>query len=82
MTSSVPYVMERHDHAETRQPTRLLAESKDDKNWFNALTKHLSFDAFQIHDYGGVDQLRRFLMGFAKLPVFPAVTGFSIVQDS
>ena len=70
-----------HGHIEIRRPRQLLVEGKDGEHWFEALIKHLPLD-IQVHNYGGVNELRSFLKGFAKGPRFHQVASLGIVQDS
>ena len=70
-----------HGHVQIREPRQLLVEGNDGKNWFQALVEHLSLE-IQVHNYGGVTELRPFLMGFAKGPGLHTVTSLGIVQDS
>ena len=70
-----------HGPVPIREPRQLLVEGKDGKNWFRALVEHLSLN-IQVHNYGGVDELRSFLKALAKGPEFHTVKSLGVVQDS
>lgn len=70
-----------HGHVQVRESRQLLVEGNDGKNWFQALIERLSVD-IQVHNYGGVNELRTFLLSFSKGPKFHTVTSLGIVQDS
>ncbi|MDE0173329.1 MAG: hypothetical protein OYH76_19025 [Defluviicoccus sp.] len=65
------------------KPKQLLVEGNDQRNFFEALARHLGLaDAVQICDFGGVDQLRGFLAAFVKMPDFGSVRSVGIVRDA
>lgn len=70
------------------QPTRidkeiqLLVEGNDQRNFFEALTKHLSISGIQIWDFGGVDDLPGYLSAFATRSNFATVRSLGIVRDA
>ena len=62
---------------------QLLVEGNDQRNFFEAFARHLGLtDALQICDFGGVNELRRFLAAFAKMPDFGSVRSVGIVRDA
>ncbi len=62
---------------------QLLVEGKAQVNFFDALLKQLGLrNCIQIHDFGGVTELRRFLRAFTKLPRFRDVVRVGIVRDA
>lgn len=62
---------------------QLLVEGNDQRNFFEALARHLGLaDALQVCDFGGVDQLRGFLAAFVKMPDFGWVRSVGIVRDA
>ena len=61
---------------------RLLVEGNDQRNFFKALTKHLSVPNIRIQNFGGVDELREFLSGFAGIPNFAKVRRMGIVRHA
>ncbi len=65
-----------------KTPRQLLVEGKDQRNFFEAFVKHLSLCDIQIQDYGGGDDLRRFLGGFVKRSGFHSVESLGIVRDA
>ncbi len=61
----------------------LLVEGKDPRNFFEAFIEHLSLENIQIQDFGGVDELRGFLLGFVNMPNFhEIVRSIGIVRDA
>ncbi len=67
---------------ESKKPVQLLVEGKDALNFFSAFAEHLTLTGIQIHDFGGGDDLRRFLAAFSALPDFDRVDGIGIVRDA
>lgn len=61
---------------------QLLVEGNDQRNFFEALTKHLSISGIQIWNFGGVPDLREFLSAFATESNFPMVRSIGIVRDA
>ena len=64
------------------EKTQLLVEGNDQRNFFEALVVHLSIPNIQIQNFGGVDELRGFLSGFARIPNFAKVRRMGIVRDA
>ena len=61
---------------------QLLVEGKDAANFFRELVRRLSLPDVDIHDFGGVDQFRRFLAAFVAAPNFGNVRSIGIVRDA
>ena len=62
---------------------QLLVEGKDQRNFFGALVEHLKIEDVQIQDFGGVDDLRRFLGVMVKQSGFHGtVRMLGIVRDA
>ena len=47
---------------------QLLVEGNDQRNFFEALVEHLALDNIQIQDFGGINELRGFLLALAWRP--------------
>ena len=62
---------------------QLLVEGNDARNFFEALVARMALaGSVQVQNFGGVDELRRFLQAFVKAPGFTNVTGIGIVRDA
>ena len=62
---------------------QLLVEGNDQRNFFEAFIKHLSLADIQIRNFGGVNELRAFLLALANAPGFrEAVQSVGIVRDA
>ena len=62
---------------------QLLVEGNDPRNFFEAFVRHLSIDNIQIQNFGGVNELRRFLRAFADTPRFyEVVESIGIIRDA
>ncbi len=62
---------------------QLLVEGNDQRNFFEAFIKHLEIDDVQIHNFGGVPQLRDFLLALVDAPNFrEIVQSVGIVRDA
>lgn len=59
----------------------LLVEGKSGVNFFEALLRHLGL-RISTRNFGGVDELRPFLMAFAQQPEFEAVPSLGVVRDA
>ena len=64
------------------QPRQLLVEGKDAKDFFEALVGKLRLDGFQVHNFGGIKEMRKFLKGFCAAPGFPYVRSIGVVRDA
>ena len=64
-------------------PIQLLVEGNDQRNFFEAFIEHLSLDNIQIQNFGGVNELRGFLLALANAPGFrETVQSVGIVRDA
>ena len=61
---------------------QLLVEGNDQRNFFEAFVEHLLLDNMQIQNFGGVDELRSFLLSLANLDGFDTVASIGIVRDA
>lgn len=64
------------------EPIQLLVEGKDQKNFFETFIGHLRCQGIQVQDFGGVDELGRFLPVFVNSPGFSTVSSLGIVRDA
>lgn len=67
---------------EIKSPIQLLVEGNDGRNFFEAFRDRLGLSRMQIHDYGGVSELQRFLSAFVKASRFHDVVRVGIVRDA
>ena len=69
--------------ATTTSPIQLLVEGNDQRNFFEAFIEHLSLDNIQIQNFGGVNELRGFLLVLVNAPGFrEIVQSVGIVRDA
>ena len=68
--------------AKIERPTQLLVEGNDQKNFFGALISHLNIQGVQIQNFGGVDELGRFLRVFVRAPDFDIVASIGVIRDA
>ena len=61
---------------------QLLVEGNDHRNFFEAMTEYLSIENIQIQDFGGVNELGRFLPAFVSMSDFDTVRSIGIVRDA
>lgn len=65
------------------KPRQLLVEGRDPFNFFGALSNHLDISDIQVQDFGGISDLRAFLLAFVNLPEFRRrVQSMGIVRDA
>lgn len=62
--------------------TQLLVEGNDQRNFFEAMRDHLQLPGVQIWDFGGINDLHRFLAGFAARRDFSAVRRLGVIRDA
>ena len=68
---------------EINSRVQLLVEGNDQRNFFEAFIKHLSLANIQIQNFGGVNELRGFLLALANAPGFrETVQSVGIVRDA
>ena len=61
----------------------LLVEGKDSHNFFDALCRHLRLsDQLQIMDFGGVGELKKFLIGLRSASGFGDIKIMGIIRDA
>lgn len=63
-------------------PVQLLVEGNDPRNFFDKFITHLGLAGVQLHNFGGVHELTRFLAGFVVAPRFGSVRSIGIVRDA
>ena len=62
---------------------QLLVEGNDQRNFFRAFIGHLGIEEIQIHNFGGISDLKGFLRAFANAPGFrDLVQSIGIVRDA
>ena len=61
---------------------QLLVEGKDPRKFFEKFVKHLDLAGIQVQNFGGVDELKKFLKGFVNAPGFGRVVRIGIVRDA
>ena len=62
---------------------QLLVEGNDQRNFFEAFKDHLSLTNIQVQNFGGVDELRDFLLALVDAPGFrEIVRSVGIVRDA
>ena len=65
------------------KPVQLLVEGKDQLNFFEAFTRRVELqNALQVQDFGGVSELRGFLLALVDSPDFDTVESIGIVRDA
>ncbi len=69
--------------AEITSSIQLLVEGNDQRNFFEAFIEHLVLDNIQIQNFGGVNELRGFLLALVNAPGFRGtVQSVGIVRDA
>lgn len=62
---------------------QLLVEGNDQRNFFGAMLRHMNMDGVQIHNFGGVDELRDYVANLADSDEFSqTVKSLGIVRDA
>ena len=65
------------------KPVQLLVEGKDQLNFFEAFIRRTRLqNALQVQDFGGVNELRGFLLALVDAPGFDTVVSVGIVRDA
>ena len=68
---------------EIKSRVQLLVEGNDQRNFFEAFIAHLSLADIQIQNFGGVNELRAFLLALVNAPGFrDIVQSVGIVRDA
>lgn len=71
------------EQTRVEKPVQLLVEGKDQLNFFEAFIRRLELqNAMQVQDFGGVNQLRSFLLALVDSPGFETVVSVGIVRDA
>ena len=62
---------------------QLVVEGNDQRNFFEAFISHLALENIQVQNFGGVDELRGFLLALVDAPNFhETVQSLGIVRDA
>lgn len=68
---------------EIKSRVQLLVEGNDQRNFFEAFIEHLSLADIQIQNFGGINDLRAFLLALINAPGFrEIVQSVGIVRDA
>ena len=68
---------------EIRHGAQLLVEGNDQRNFFNAMLRHMNLGGVEIQNFGGVNELRPFLRNLANLDEFDQIVkSVGIVRDA
>ena len=70
------------DELEIESNVQLIVEGRDQVGFSEALLRHLEITRVQIHDFGGVSQLRGFLGGFVATDGFSRVERIGVIRDA
>ncbi len=70
------------EEIEIESNIQLLVEGKDQLRFSQSLLRHLGIGDVQIHDFGGVSQLRSFLSGFVASDGFSKVERIGVIRDA
>ena len=65
-----------------KSSVQLLVEGNDQRNFFEALVEHLQLTEVQIRNFGGVNELRRYLAALVNVAHFSTVRQIGIVRDA
>ena len=65
-----------------QKPKQLLVEGKDQQNFFEAFLDHIHDRSVQVQNFGGVQELRGFLLAFVNMPEFGTVERVGVVRDA
>lgn len=62
---------------------QLLVEGKDQKNFFEKMLSHIGkHDSVEVHDFGGVTDLKEFLAAFVQRSGFDRVESLGVIRDA
>ena len=70
------------EELEIESNIQLIVEGRDQFRFSQALLRHLGISGVQIHDFGGVSQLRSFLGGFVATNGFSRVERMGVIRDA
>ena len=65
-----------------KSSVQLLVEGNDQRNFFEALAEHWNLPDVQIRNFGGVNELRRYLAALVNVAHFSSVRRIGIVRDA
>ena len=61
---------------------QLIVEGNDQRNFFQQFCQHLTLNGIEVHDFGGVNELKNYLPAFVNIPGFGDVTRLGIIRDA
>ncbi len=64
------------------QPVILIVEGDDDKNFFEALARHLGIPGVQVLSANGKDNVRPFIAAVSKAPGFSKTRALGVIRDA
>lgn len=64
------------------QDRLLIVEGKDAENFLRAMVRHCDRDNIQVLDYGGINELSRYLRTIVVSPDWSRVTTLGIIRDA
>lgn len=70
------------EELEIESNVQLIVEGKDQVAFSQAILRHLGITGVQIHDFGGIRQLRGFLGGFVASVGFSRVERIGVIRDA
>lgn len=70
------------EELEIESNVQLIVEGRDQVGFSEAILRHLGIIGVQIHDFGGVSQLRTFLGGFVASDGYNTVERVGIIRDA
>lgn len=70
------------EELEVESNVQLIVEGRDQLRFSQALMRHLGITGVQIHDFGGVSQLRSFLGGFVASDGYNSVERIGVIRDA
>ena len=70
------------DELEIESNVQLIVEGRDQVGFSEAVLRHLGVTGVQIHDFGGVSQLRGFLGAFVATHGFNRVERIGVIRDA
>ena len=63
-------------------PAQLLVEGTDPYHTLREFCKSWSLSNIEVHNFGGISQLRPYLDGLVRTPGFPSVARLGIIRDA
>ena len=74
--------MDSRNPKEISTGVQLLVEGNDQRNFFEAVIEYLVLEHVQVWNFGGVDDLGKFLRAFVNMRGFSSVSSVGIVRDA